>query len=213
MQSRLLRVLEDHRIDRLGGEESVEIDVRVIAATNADLEEMIAQKFFRQDLYYRLKVLKISLPPLRERREDIPVLSEHFVKLACEKTGRPAKTIDPDAVHLLRTYDWPGNVRELQNLMEMLVVTVDAPVLQAPHIAKELFSRMARTPQDLESIPAGNDFADRISAFERQLLQEALERNQWNKVRTAKELGWHRNTVDYKIRKLGITRKEESSNS
>jgi DNA-binding NtrC family response regulator len=208
-QSRMLRVLEERRVERVGGEGPIDVDVRIIAATNSCLEEMIAEKTFRQDLYYRLKVLKIEVPPLRERREDIPLLAEHFVNAACEKAARPPKAFEPDAMELLRQYDWPGNVRELQNLVDMLVVTIDSEAIPSEAIAKDLLSRVARHPMDLASIPTGGNYGERVNAFERQMLADALERNAWNKLRTAKELGWHRNTVDYKIKKLGIVRKDE----
>lgn len=208
-QARLLRVLEDGRVERVGAEAPIEVDVRVIAATNASLEELVAGGKFRGDLYYRLRVIKIEVPPLRERKEDIEALTRHFLARYCEKTGRPLKSLDADGLAVLRSYDWPGNVRELENLIEMLVVLVDGPVIPAVHIVKELFSRMVSDPAKLAEISTSRTKIDRVLLeFERRLLEEALARNKWNKARTAQELGWHRNTIDYKIRKLGIVRPE-----
>lgn len=208
-QSRLLRVLEERKIQRLGAERPVDVDVRLIAATNADLTGLIEQKKFRSDLYYRLKVIRIEIPPLRERREDIPLLASYFLKKFCDRMGKPLKRLDDKALELFLRYDWPGNVRELENLIEMLVVLVDTQTISGVHVGKELFSRLipATAAGGLPSLPEEHrSIEDLLNEFEKRLLINALERNGWNKVRTAQELGWHRNTLDYKIKKLGITR-------
>jgi DNA-binding NtrC family response regulator len=206
-QARLLRVLEDGCVERVGAEESIRVDVRVITATNSNLEELVKESRFREDLYYRLKVIRIPVPPLRERKEDIEPLAEAFLARFCEKMGRPKKRLEPEGLKVLKDYDWPGNVRELQNLIEMLVALVDEPVIPSIHIVKELFSRMVTDPGKLSQISTSRTSIEgMLIDFETRLLEEALERNNWNKVRTAKELGWHRNTIDYKIKKLGIRR-------
>ncbi|HLG42404.1 MAG TPA: sigma-54 dependent transcriptional regulator [Planctomycetota bacterium] len=210
-QARLLRVLEDRRVERVGGEAPIEVDVRIIAATNASLEELVAERKFREDLYYRLKVIKIAVPPLRDRKEDIEPLVQRFLARFCEKTGKPLKRLDADGMAVLRSYDWPGNVRELENLMEMLVVLVDGPEIPSMNIVKELFSRMVTDPAKLSEMSTSRSSIDRVLVeFERRLLEEALVRNCWNKVKTAQELGWHRNTIDYKLKKLGLVRPESS---
>jgi DNA-binding NtrC family response regulator len=208
-QARLLRVLEDGRVERVGAEAPIEVDVRIIAATNAPLEELVSEGRFRGDLYYRLKVIQIEVPPLRERKEDIEALAHHFLAKYCEKTGRPLKAFDADGLAVLRSYDWPGNIRELENLVEMLVVLVDGPTIPSVHIVKELFSRLVSDPAKLAEMSTSRTRIDRVLIeFEKRLLEEALTRNKWNKARTAQELGWHRNTIDYKIKKLGIVRPE-----
>jgi DNA-binding NtrC family response regulator len=198
-QARLLRVLEDRRVERVGGEGSFQVDVRVVAATNADLEELVSRGAFRSDLYYRLKVIPLSLPPLRERAGDIPLLADHFLR-----ARGAGKKFDSEALRLLSAYDWPGNVRELQNLIEALVVTTDARVLDSASVAKHLFSRVARSPQDLLAIPPGPDYERRMSTFEKDLILDALRRHGWNRTRAAQELGWHRNTLLHKMRRLEI---------
>jgi len=210
-QARLLRVLEDRRVERVGGEAPFDVDVRIIAATNASLEELVAERKFREDLYYRLKVIRIDVPPLRERKEDLEPLVNRFLARFCEKTGKALKRLDADGLAVLKSYDWPGNVRELENLVEMLVVLVDGQEIPSMHIVKELFSRMVTDPAKLSEMSTSRSTIDRVLVeFERRLLEEALCRNRWNKAKTAQELGWHRNTIDYKIKKLGIARPEPS---
>jgi two-component system response regulator AtoC len=161
---------------------------------------------FREDLYYRLKVIRIELPPLRERKEDIDALVICFLNRFCEQMGKPQMGLDAQGMKVLKSYDWPGNIRELQNLVEMLVALCDPPVIPTSHIVKELYSRIVTRPPELAALGSSEQIGEVLIESERRLLIEALERNEWNKTRTAQELGWHRNTIEYKMKKLGIVR-------
>jgi DNA-binding NtrC family response regulator len=144
-QIKLLRVLEEREFMRLGGEEAIRVDVRFIAATNQDLRQLVEVGRFRRDLYYRLNVLNIALPPLRERQEDIPVLIEHFIRESAREHGRSPVAVSPEALRLLREYDWPGNVRELRNLVESMVVLAPGSVVRPEDIPREIRSRTGRS--------------------------------------------------------------------
>jgi DNA-binding NtrC family response regulator len=148
-QTKLLRVLEEREFMRLGGEDSISVDVRFIAASNQDLRQLVDLGRFRRDLYYRLNVLRIELPPLRERRDDIPILIEHFIRVSSAEHDRPRVTVSPDALRLLQDYSWPGNVRELKNLVESMVVLAPGSVVRPDDIPREIRDRVGRV-----SLPA-----------------------------------------------------------
>jgi Nif-specific regulatory protein len=197
LQAKILRVIQDKEIEHLGGEKVIKVDVRIIAATNRNLEALVKEGKFREDLYYRLNVIPIHVPPLRERREDIPLLVEHFLERFNKKYGKSVR-IAPEAMEPLMEYNWPGNIRELENTVERLVVmhdgtvrTVDLP----PHI---LAFRRKGTAESLQNLP------ERIQATEKEKIIEALEKTGYVKSRAAKILGYTLRQLDYRIKKYGI---------
>jgi DNA-binding NtrC family response regulator len=202
MQAKILRVVETKQFERVGGQKSVEVDVRLIAATNADLKEQIRRGKFREDLYYRLNVVRIEIAPLRERREDIPALCEHFLARHSARTGRRLKGITPEAMGMLHAYDWRGNVRELQNVLEMAVALEEGDWITTRYLPEHILAAgcgevagKAKDKSVLESV---------VDNFERRFLEEQLRVNGWNHRQTARALGVHRNTIENKIKKYGI---------
>ena len=205
-QSRLLRVIEEKCFERVGGEETVPIDVRIIAATNADLAAAVAVDTFREDLYYRLNVAPIELPPLRARREDIPVLAEFFLEKQFAKTGRRFQGLTDDAMRTLMLHDWRGNVRELESLIQMACALEDGEWITVRHFTNDVMrSAVLSTDQP------GCRLAEAVGQFERAFLISELRTNGWNRRRTARELGVHRNTIEKKMAKYGITPEGESA--
>jgi DNA-binding NtrC family response regulator len=204
MQAKILRVVETRQFERVGGQDTVEVDVRLIAATNADLEKEIRNGNFREDLYYRLNVVRIELPPLRQRKEDVPALCNRFLAKHCAKTGRHVRGITPEAMEVLTAYDWRGNVRELQNVLEMAVALEEADWVTTRYMPAHI-----RSFADLRS--AGNNcrLDEVVQSFERRYLEEQLRVHRWRHLETAKSLGIHRNTLEYKIRKYGIREQAE----
>jgi DNA-binding NtrC family response regulator len=210
LQVKLLRVLQDRTFEPVGSSHPIKVDVRVIAATHQKLEQAIREKRFREDLYYRLNVIPIEVPPLRERREDVPLLVAHFLRNASEEKKLGPCTIGSEALDLLVRHDWPGNVRELENLIERLVVlrgqgeigTADLPPalrgdgafpLPAPSVSADRF------PQ------TGVAFHEVVDRFEADLIREALERTHWNKNQAARLLGLNRTTLLEKIKKKRLS--------
>jgi len=197
IQAKLLRVIQDRELERLGSEKTIKIDVRIIAATNRDLYALVKEGRFREDLYYRLNVVPIHVPPLRERREDIPVLAEHFLSLYNSKYGKKVR-LSPDAAEVLLEYSWPGNIRELENTIEHLVVlhegTVKATDLP-PHI---LAHRRKLLSQEVSRLP------EKLKETEKEKIVEALEKTGYVKSRAAKLLGYTLRQLDYRIKKYGI---------
>jgi DNA-binding NtrC family response regulator len=197
MQVKLLRVLQEREVQRLGATRPVKVDVRVVAATHCDLESMAAAGQFREDLLYRLNVVPIHMPPLRERAADITLLAAHFLELFGRENGRPGVTIAPEAMELLGAYRWPGNVRELANLIERLVVLSDGPMIGAADVEHELRAAPVVVP-----VRATLD-ARRLSA-ERAALNEALDRCRGNRTQAARILGVSRRTLYYKLNEHGL---------
>jgi PAS domain S-box-containing protein len=200
LQSRLLRVLENKTYEPLGSNISMSADVRVVAATNRDLEEMVASGEFRRDLYYRINVVTLHLPPLRERTEDIPLLAEHFVRKYSGLMGKEIKGISPEVMSLLMGHKFPGNVRELENIMEYSVVVCRGPVINHVHLPDSFSGNTAN--EFSEEVPSWND-------AEAGFILQALTRNNWHKTRTASQLGIHPSTLWRKMKKLGIGRSKE----
>jgi len=190
----LLRVLESKELHRLGGSRPVKIDFRVICATNQNLEQLVAEGTFREDLYYRVNVVSIQLPPLRERREDIPALAQHFLDKYRLQMNRPFEGFDPRALDLMVRHPWPGNVRELANAVERALVVGTPPTVRAEDLP---LSRGERPP------PAGDDS---LAAVERQHVQSVLEQQEWNITRAAAILGIDRTTLYAKIKKYHLER-------
>jgi two-component system nitrogen regulation response regulator NtrX len=197
-QAKVLRVLQESKFERVGGTEPIEVDVRVIAATNKDLEKEIAAGNFREDLYYRLAVIPLSVPALRERREDIPLLAESFVAEFCAESGTRPKSIAPKALELLRGYAWPGNVRELRNLMERLVL-----MTPGDRIGPSDLPDAVRTGETRPA-PDGATLEEARRAFEREWLLAKLREHGFNVSRTAEAVGLARESLSRKIRALKI---------
>jgi transcriptional regulator with PAS, ATPase and Fis domain len=205
LQVKILRVLQDHSFERIGGIKTIRVDIRVIAATNRDLEELVRQNRFREDLYYRLNVIPIRVPPLRERVSDIPLLTLHFLQLFSRTKKKPLKRLSPAAMDLIRQHSWPGNVRELENLMERLVILTEGEVIEATDLP-EKFQQLALSPQakTTEFSERGINFSDVVQAFERDLILKALDQSNWVKSRAAQLLRLNRTTLLEKMKKQNI---------
>jgi len=207
LQAKLLRVLQEREFQRLGSSETIRVDVRVIAATNCDLVERVRQGRFREDLFYRLNVVPLTMPPLRERLSDVPLLVEHFLEKVCRLENLPLKRVEPETLRRLCAYSWPGNVRQLENAVEMAVAlsgerTVLYPSdFPLPSAAQTKPQRGAAAP--VVSVPDdGLDYEATVGAFERELLEQALRKTGGNKKRAADMLGLKRTTLTAKLRSL-----------
>jgi PAS domain S-box-containing protein len=194
LQARLLRVLQDKTYEPLGGVESVKADVRVVAATNKHLRHLVKQRKFREDLYYRISVINLSLPPLRERKEDIPLLAEHFVGRLNRLQGRNIDGIAPAALAVLMKHDFPGNVRELENALEHAFVVCPGGMIEPAHLPAHLVSGASGAGAGSEVAPTS------LQEAEARFIVSALRRNGWNRSATAKELGIDKSTLYRKIR-------------
>jgi two-component system nitrogen regulation response regulator NtrX len=194
-QAKVLRVLQERSLVRLGGTRSIPLDVRVIAASNRDLGEMISKKTFREDLYYRLNVVTIDVPPLRNRPGDIEALVDHFVGILCRDSGHKAKIFSAGALARLREYSWPGNIRELKNMVERLLIMVPGPRIEA-----EDLSGMIRKPEEESLPPAGLTLREARDHFEREYVFKVLSSCDGNVVRAAARLGVDRTSLHRKIR-------------
>ena len=209
LQAKLLRVIEEKRIQRIGSARPIPVDVRIIAATNMDLKKMVEEGKFRQDLYFRLNVLPIQLPPLRERKDDIPLLLDYFVKKFNEKYRRKVKGFSPEAVKALKQYQWPGNVRELENLVERMVVLSDG---EKTITLSDLPVEVLVGKDELEEIPVAElGLIKAREEFERRLISKVLELTGGNQSETARILKIHRNTLLQKMEQLGLKKKRNAS--
>jgi DNA-binding NtrC family response regulator len=202
MQSKLLRVIQEREFRRLGSLENIKVDVRIIAATNVDLQTKVQQGVFRDDLYYRLNVIVIKIPPLRERTEDIPLLSEHFInKYGAENDGKHF-SLEPSALKILMDYEWPGNVRELENVIERAVVLSPGGSIRADLFPKNIatvFPDMpARLPQN------GIPLRERVGNFEKSIILAALEKTDWNQKKAAHLLSVNATTLSEKLKRFKI---------
>jgi len=217
LQTRLLRVLAEGEFYRVGGQSAVRVDVRVIAATHQDLRERVARSLFREDLYHRLNVIRIELPPLRARAGDIPDLLAHYMAGAAHELGVEPKALAADARALLAAYDWPGNVRELVNLCRRLSVLAPGREVRIEDLPAELVSAASQGPKDADWAAALAGWAERASLsatqplldtalpqFERVLIRAALKRTHGHRQEAAKLLGWGRNTLTRKVKELGM---------
>ena len=211
LQVKLLRVLQDRTFEPVGSSKSTTVDVRVIAATHQDLETAVREKRFRQALFYRLNVIPIRVPPLRDRRDDVPLLVDHFLqKLARERGQRPPQ-IGPEVLARLCDYDWPGNVRELENLVERLVVFAADRTVTLDDLPEPIHERAPGREAAAPRLPAGGlRLVEAVERFEADLILQALERTNWNKQRAAALLGMNRPTLFSKIQRAGLHRREEA---
>jgi len=206
LQVRLLRVLQSKEIEKVGGTGTIKVDVRIVAATNQDLYKKVQEGEFREDLYYRLRVVQIPMPPLRDRREDIPLLIEHFVNLYNQRFNRQISGLNENAVKQMTVYAWPGNIRELQHAVEHAFVLCRDDVIDVKHLPPELQSLHGD-----ESPVAGLSPVDGKGANEVDRIVAALEKSGWNKSRAARLLGISRRTIYRKMEELGIEDAEETS--
>lgn len=198
-QSKVLRVLEEQRFEPVGSNQTARVDVRVIAATNKDLEKEIAHDRFRQDLFYRLNVIPFYVPPLRDRKEDISILARHFLNEFSSAYGKKTRELSDTALDILVRYPWPGNVRELRNLVERLVIVCPQARIEPHHLPPELFRGVAESPLQ----PYGTLHEAR-SAYEREFILRKLQENRWNMTQTAAALGLERSHLYRKMKSLGI---------
>ena len=202
-QAKLLRVLEENEFERLGAKTSLKVDVRVISSTNKDLTAEIKQGNFRDDLYFRISVIPIHVPPLRERKEDIPLLVEHFTALFCEENNKAARQFSDGAVKVLMSYDWPGNVRELKNLVERVVIMTDEETIRETDIRPVLGEA---------KVEAGDKpLAELVEDFEKSLILSELKRTGWNVSKAASRLGIDRANLHRKMRRYEIHRDDENT--
>ncbi|HEU0006438.1 MAG TPA: sigma-54 dependent transcriptional regulator, partial [Terriglobia bacterium] len=204
MQVKLLRFLETREIMRVGGSLPLTLDVRLIAATNRELTRAVEQQKFRIDLYYRLKVVTLVMPPLRERTEDIPLLVWHFLARFAEEHQRPVLDVSPEALQALVRYSWPGNVRELKNLIENLVIFSKQPVLQLPDLPPEVRQQPATVSAKASQPPARFEELN-MSTIEKQAILQALEKTSGNRLRAAQLLGIGLRTLQTKLKEYGMT--------
>lgn len=205
LQSKILRVLENQTFMRVGGEREIKVDIRIIAATNKDLEAMVKEGFFRKDLYYRLKVMVVEMPPLRDRLEDILLLSNLFIEENNKEYNKDIKGFSDDAKRLMTQYSWPGNVRELRNVIERAMILTDQSVITSKHLPFELKQTERAVPQGIEhevhEIPSDMS----LDSMEKLHLSKVLKKMEWNKSKASKFLGISRATLRAKIRKYSIS--------
>jgi len=198
-QSKVLRVLEEQRFEPVGSSQIIHVDARVIAATNKNLEQEISRGAFRQDLFYRLNVIPFFVPPLRDRREDIPTLTRYFLDEFCSEYGKKTREVSDTAMEILLRYPWPGNVRELRNLVERLVIVCPQARIESHHLPPELFRGVAQSPQQPYST-----LHEARSAYEREFILRKLQEHRWNMTQTASALGLERSHLYRKMKSLGI---------
>jgi len=206
LQMKLLRVLQEQEVERVGSTSRTKLDVRVISATNADLEERVRRRDFREDLYYRLNVIPIHLPPLRDRKEDVPLLAKHFLRKICTDMRRPVLEITQAAVRALESYQWPGNVREMENVIERTVALTDSDIIDV----HDLPSQIGGAAQKDNLLPSmqipeeGLDLADAIATIEQTLIKQAMDKSSNIKARAASLLNINRTTLVEKIKRYGM---------
>ena len=208
-QAKLLRVLQEREFERVGGVKPIKVDVRIIAATNINLRRAVSGGLFREDLFYRLNVVHIHVPPLRERREDIPLLVEHFLKKYNQLFGKAVGRLSRAALTALQSYEWPGNVRELENIIERSVALARGTVIHVEDLPLDLVA-LGRIPAGGEPI-AGLALKRALRQFERQFILRVMERVEWNQTHAARILGLHRNTLQTKLQTMGLARPASSS--
>jgi DNA-binding NtrC family response regulator len=208
-QAKVLRVLQERRIERVGGSESIEVNVRILSATHRDLQKEIRESRFREDLYYRINVVEIEIPPLRQRAGDVRLLAEHFLRHFARRHGIQVTNFHPDAMKLLLDYEWPGNVRELINVVERCVVLCGQEEITRDVLPAEIQNAETRTYGIKELLDHGDvSFQEAkqkvVRAFERDFILEALKANDWNISQTAVKMGMKRQYLQQKLRELEI---------
>ncbi|GFO55994.1 sigma-54-dependent Fis family transcriptional regulator [Geomonas sp. Red276] len=206
-QAKVLRILQEKKFERVGGTRTMEVDVRIVAATNKLLEEEIKQGSFREDLFYRLNVVPFKVPPLRERRDDIPLLTNYFLEAFCRREGRELKRLVPEAMAAMQRYDWPGNVRELKNIVERLVIMTPGGTVTFNHLPDYLCTEVRSNEPGggkLDSVLELSSLREAREEFEREFIIQKLEENDWNVSRTAEAIELERSNLHRKIKSYGI---------
>jgi two-component system nitrogen regulation response regulator NtrX len=218
-QAKVLRALQEQQFTRVGGTKLIKVDVRVLAASNKDLLKEIEKGTFREDLFYRLNVVPIVVPTLRDRREDIPLLVKHFLRVHAEEQGLKIKQVSPDAMDVFMQYEWPGNIRELRNLIERLMIMVPGPVIEASHasVALQVRPQLSATQPAVGTQPAHalltrpyDSLRDARNAFEKEFIARKLRDHHWNISRTAEDLKIERSHLHRKIKLLDVEMRPES---
>ena len=202
LQMRLLRVLQEKVYEPLGSTTSKKADVRIVAATNKNLEELVQQGLFREDLYYRINIVKLFLPPLRDRKEDIPLLVEHFLRRFNSLRGKEIQGLSPKAMNILMSYDFPGNIRELENIVEYATVVCKNHLVRKEHLPESLHQKI-----DLRKIPASEKITESVpslEAVEKDIIYKTLKKNNWNRKLTAAQMGIHPTTLWRKMNRLNL---------
>lgn len=218
-QAKVLRALQEQQFTRVGGTKLIKVDVRVLAASNKDLLQEIEKGTFREDLFYRLNVVPIIVPPLRNRREDIPLLVKHFLRVHAEEQGLKIKQVSPEAMDVFMQYEWPGNIRELRNLIERLMIMVPGPAIEAAHasVALQVRPQLSATPSAPGAQPANtlltrpyDSLRDARNAFEKEFIARKLREHHWNISRTAEDLKIERSHLHRKIKLLDVEMRPET---
>ncbi len=204
LQVKLLRVLQDKRFERVGGDEQIEVDIRVVTATNKNLQQLVDAGTFREDLFYRLNVVEVNLPPLRERREDIPLLVAHFSATFAAENEVSVKTFNTGALNYLMAYEWPGNIRQLQNVVERCTVLVQSDVIDVENLPPEIRDEEAQYKSAVDLLPVQLDIADTLEKIEAALIRRALVRTEFVQVKAAELLGISKSLLQYKLKKYSI---------
>ncbi|TAM80900.1 MAG: sigma-54-dependent Fis family transcriptional regulator [Acidobacteria bacterium] len=209
-QAKLLRVIQEREFMRLGGTESIKVDVRILAATNSDLKQMVQANKFREDLYYRLNVISVNLPSLRERKEDISLLVDHFLAKYCSENGREGLRFSSEALKLMMDHDWPGNVRELENAVERAVVLAAGPLVGPEALPEQLFEarREGSHPLPAEQVD-GRSLFEVVEEFERRVILDMLSRTDWSQTEAADRFRIPLSTLNQKIKRLRIDVKQQ----
>ncbi len=203
-QAKLLRVVQEGELEKVGDTRRIKVDIRLIAATNKDLKKAVETKEFRQDLYYRLRVVPIELPPLRERKDDIPLLVNHFIHRFNTEMGRKVIRVAPEAMEILMAYDFPGNIRELENIIEHVMVFCSGEVLEAEHIQKNI------QPTRKDMIGVAVEGEDPLQTMEQELIVKVLNQTSWNYKKTAEKLKMSRTTLWRKLKTYGLTKTQKN---
>ncbi len=211
-QAKLLRVIQEREFMRLGGTENIKVDVRILAATNSDLKKLVQANRFREDLYYRLNVITVNLPPLRDRKEDIPLLVDHFLAKYCNENGREGLRFSPQAMKLLMDHDWPGNVRELENAVERAVVLAPGPLIGQEALPEQVTDHHHSGPPSYSAEQVdGRSLFEIVEEFERAIIVEMLSRTNWSQTEAADRFKIPLSTLNQKIKRLRIDIKQHRS--
>ncbi len=201
VQTKVLRVLQDGEFQRVGGKDTIKVDVRIIAATNKDLRQLVDEGAFREDLYYRLNVLPIEVPPLRERQDDVQLLANYFMQKFCQQNNRRIPKFEPEVYPVLTNYHWPGNIRELQNLVERLIILSDRDVIKLNDLPEYLFT----PPSPANTVPPGSKSLNEVrEEAEREYIKKCLQISEGNVSQAARLLGIERTNLHKKMKALGI---------
>ena len=212
-QAKLLRVLQEREFTRLGGTQPIKVDVRIVAATNKNLDDLLRQKLFREDWYYRINVVSLYLPPLRQRREDIPYLAKHFLLQRLKEENRPPQDFTKEALEILAKYHWPGNVRELENVVEQAIVWSSSAAVEPEHLPATLRTDIHSDILRAETLSGHLSLEKAVMEFEREIILDALRRTDYVQTHASALLGISRRMLKYRMDMLGIRRDDAALDS